>query len=175
MPKTNVDAYKEAAELLSRLKMTTVPTPVEKIAKELGAQIRFAPFDEEISGMIHVKDGTIVIGVNALHHPNRQRFTIAHELGHLVLHKEKITSHVHIDKGFPAALMRDTRSATGTDTVEVQANQFASELLVPQALLDKELAGRAAIDMEDEKSLEDLSRKFKVSKQAIQYRILSRA
>lgn len=175
MPKTNVDAYNEAAELLKRLKITTAPTPVEKIAKELGAQIRFAPFDEEISGMIHVKDGTIVIGVNALHHPNRQRFTIAHELGHLVLHREIITSHVHIDKGFPAALMRDTRSAAGTDTVEVQANQFASELLVPIALLDKELAGRAAIDMEDEKALEDLAKKFKVSKQAIQYRILSRA
>jgi Zn-dependent peptidase ImmA (M78 family) len=175
MPKTIVDAYKEAAELLSRLKITTAPTPVEKIAKELGAQIRFAPFDEEISGMIHVKNGTIVIGVNALHHPNRQRFTIAHELGHLVLHKDKITSHVHIDKGFPAALMRDTRSASGTDTVEVQANQFASELLVPQALLDKELAGKAAFDMEDEKPLEELAKKFRVSKQAIQYKILSRA
>src|SRR5258708_22690641 len=175
MTKKNVDAYSEAAELLSRLKIPTEPTPVEKIAKELGAQIRFAPFDEEISGMIHVKDGAIVIGVNALHHPPRQRFTIAHELGHLVLHKDKITSHVHIDKGFPAALMRDTRSAAGTDTVEVQANQFASELLVPQALLDKELAGRAVIDMEDEKPLEELAKKFKVSKQAIQYKILSRA
>ena len=171
MPKTNVDAAKEATELLGRLKITTAPTPVERIAKELGAQIRFAPFDQEISGMIHVQDGTIVIGVNALHHPNRQRFTIAHEIGHLIMHKEKVTAHVHIDKGFEAKLMRDTRSAAGTDAVEVQANHFASVLLVPQALLDEELARRAAIDMEDEKSLEDLARKFKVSKQVIQYRL----
>ena len=78
MPKTKIDAYSEAVDLLSRLKITTAPTPVEKIAKELGAQIRFAPFDEEISGMLHVKEGTIVIGDNALHHPNRQRYTIAH-------------------------------------------------------------------------------------------------
>ena len=47
MPKTNIDAYSEATDFLSRLKITTAPTPVEKIAKELGAQIRFAPFDEE--------------------------------------------------------------------------------------------------------------------------------
>jgi len=171
MPKTNIDAHSEAVDLLSRLKITTAPTPIEKIAKELGAQIRFAPFDEEISGMIHVQDGTIVIGVNALHHPNRQRFTMAHELGHLVLHKDKITSHVHIDKGFPAALMRDTRSALGTDAVEVQANQFASELLVPQTLLDKELAGRPSIDMEDEKTVEELAKKFRVSKQVIQNKL----
>jgi len=73
---------------------------VEKIAKELGAQVRFAPFDDELSGMVHIKDGVPIIGVNSLHHPNRQRFTIAHELGHLEFDREMITSSIHVDKGF---------------------------------------------------------------------------
>ena len=106
-----------ARQLLDRLGMHSTPTPVEKIAKALGAQVRFSPFDEELSGMIYVKDGVPIIGVNSLHHPNRQRFTIAHELGHLELHRPMITSHVHVDKNFPA-LMRDSKSATGTEKLK---------------------------------------------------------
>ena len=53
------------------------PVPVERIAKALGAQLRFSPLDDELSGMLYVKEDTSIIGVNVLQHPNRQRFTIA--------------------------------------------------------------------------------------------------
>ena len=96
--------------------------------------MRFSPFDDELSGMVYIKEGTPIIGVNSLHHPNRQRFTIAHELGHLELHRPMITSSVHVDKNFPA-LMRDPRTATGTERIEIDANRFAAELLMPGARL----------------------------------------
>src|ERR1035438_1210999 len=114
------DPYVRAEALLARLAVKSPPTPVEKIAKALGAEVRFAPFDNELSGMVYVKDGVPIIGVNSLHHPNRQRFTIAHELGHLELHRQLITSEVHVDKNFPV-LMRDPQSASGTEQVEIQA------------------------------------------------------
>ena len=169
MPKQNVDPYIKARELLARLNIQSIPTPVEKVARQLGAQVRFSPFDDELSGMVYVKDGVPIIGVNSLHHPNRQRFTIAHELGHLELHRDMITSSVHVDKNFPA-LMRDTKAATGTELVEIQANQFAAELLMPRAQLDQVLAGKQ-FDIDDDGPIEELAKKFKVSKQALEYRI----
>ena len=173
MPNPPSDSPTARAELiLSQFSINSSPTPVEKIAKAMGAQVRFAPFDEELSGMIHIKDGIPIIGVNALHHPNCQRFTIAHELGHLALHREMITTSIHVDKGFPA-LMRDAASTKGTEPLEIEANQFAAALLMPGALIDRELAGKQ-FDIEDDAPLEAIAKKFRVSKQALEYRIRSR-
>src|SRR5438093_13625316 len=134
MPKTEKhrNPYQSADAILDRLAIKSPPAPLEKIAKALGAQVRFAPFDDELSGMIYIKAGLPIIGVNALHHPNRQRFTVAHELGHLELHRYMITTAVHVDKEFPA-LMRDSNSATGMERIEIEANQFAAALLMPRA------------------------------------------
>lgn len=161
--------YERAKELLARLSIKTAPVPLEKIAKALGASVRYSPFDDELSGMVFIKDGVPIIGVNSLHHPNRQRFTIAHELGHLELHREMITSEVHVDKGFPV-LMRNAVSAIGTDQIEIQANQFAAELLMPRELIEKALDGKK-FDIDDDGPIEELAKKFRVSKQALEYRI----
>lgn len=170
MPNPRVDdPYVRARQLLARLGIQSAPTPVEKIAKALGAHVRFSPFDEELSGMIYIKDGVPIIGVNSLHHPNRQRYTIAHELGHLELHRQLITSEVHVDKNFPV-LMRDTKSATGTELLEIEANQFAAELLMPSALIKQALTGKT-LDIDDEGPIEELAKKFRVSKQALEYRV----
>ncbi|MGA2704149.1 MAG: ImmA/IrrE family metallo-endopeptidase [Isosphaeraceae bacterium] len=173
MPKPPNDSPNgRARQLLVRLGIQSAPTPVEKIAKALGAQVRFSPFDSELSGMVYIKDGVPIIGVNSLHHPNRQRFTIAHELGHLELHRQMITSNVHVDKNFPA-LMRDPKSATGTEQIEIEANQFAAELLMPIALIEQALAGKQ-FDIDDDGPIEELAKKFRVSKQALEYRIRNR-
>src|SRR5580704_17378184 len=97
-PEKIVDPRQQAQNVLTELAIKTLPTPVEKIAKARGAEVRFSPFDDKLSGMIHIKDGVPIIGVNSLHHPNRQRFTVAHEVGHLCLHREYITQAVHVDK-----------------------------------------------------------------------------
>jgi len=159
----------KAEELLEQCGIRTPPVPVERIAKFLGAQVRYSPLDEELSGMIFVKDGVPIIGVNSLHHPNRQRFTIAHEIAHLVLHRPLITASVHVDKDFPI-LMRGTVAGMGVDSVEIAANDFAAELLIPREMLDELLAGKP-FDIENDKPLEDLAKKFRVSKQMLIFRI----
>jgi len=147
--------------------------PVERIAKALGAEIRMSPLDDELSGMIFVRDNKPVIGVNALHHPNRQRFTIAHEIGHLEMHRALIEAQVHVDKTFPRlpSLNRDGQSATGNNEIEIQANQFAAELLIPERELMK-MIGNQTIDIDDDEPIEELARRFKVSKKAMEFRIL---
>lgn len=167
--KQSVEA--RANKLLASLGVRGIPVPVDKIARLLGARVRFSPLDDELSGFIYIKDGVPIIGVNSLHHPNRQRFTIAHEIAHLQLHPDFITSAVHVDKQFAeSVLKRDTSSATGSERLEVEANQFAAALLMPGDILD-ELLEASPIDIEDDSSVEEWAAEFLVSKAALQYRI----
>jgi Zn-dependent peptidase ImmA (M78 family) len=166
--KPSEDPRARARQVLEELKIKAAPVQVEKVAKSLGAVLRFSPLDKELSGMIFIKDGIPVIGINALHHPNRQRFTIAHEIGHLVLHRDRITAAVHVDKQFPV-LMRDSVASTGVDSIEVEANQFASELLIPSSMFD--LSKIKPSDIDDVEALDELAKKFRVSRQMLEYRI----
>lgn len=166
------DAARETARrVLTEYGVVNAPVPVEKIIKKRDIRIQFSPLDKELSGMALVKDGVAVIGVNALHHPNRQRFTMAHELGHHVIHRQHIEGTMHVDKGF-AILLRDPLAAQGTDRMEIEANAFASELLMPKNLLEPVIdAGN--IDLDDVDRLQMVAKKFKVSLSALQYRLLA--
>ena len=167
----NSELERRAAALLTSVAISRAPVSVERIARKIGAQIRFSPLDEELSGMVYVKEGTPIIGVNSLHHPNRQRFTIAHEIAHLELHRDAVTAAVHVDKGFPEnALRRDGVSATGTERLEIEANRFAAALLIPREILEHELE-RKPIELIDESVIDGLARKFRVSNSTLQFRL----
>ena len=161
-----------AEALLRRHNITKVPVPLERIARAEGAQVRYVPLDHELSGMVYVKQNTPFIGVNALHHPNRQRFTIAHEIGHLILHRDRISNAVHVDKEFriTLGLRRDTQSALGTDQMEIQANQFAASLLMPLFFVEH-IMGAREFDIDNDGPVEKFARQLRVSTQALQYRI----
>jgi Zn-dependent peptidase ImmA (M78 family) len=158
-----------ARRIISELAIVKPAVSLERIAKHLKIQIRHSPLDNELSGMAVIKNGEAIVGVNSLHHPNRQRFTIAHEIGHHVMHGELLTGTVHIDREFK--LMRNENSATGNDKREREANLFASELLMPEVLIVEALQGRG-IDIEDEDGLvAELAKKFKVSTGAMKLRL----
>lgn len=167
-----IDIQRKVESLLADYKkdfepITSPPVPVEDIAKWRGIRLVYRPLNRELSGMIFIREGTPIVGINSLHHPNRQRFTIAHELAHFELHRDAIDDQVHVDKKFPV-LMRSSSSASGTDRIEIDANLFAAELLMPMSLLNP-LLGR--YDIDDEGPLLRLSRMFRVSRQALEYRI----
>ena len=102
---------------------------------------------------------------------NRLRFTIAHELGHLILHK---FTEPHAD-GRLQVRFRDEESSKGRVHEEIQANQFAAELLMPERFV-RALVNNS--DIADEKSddgaVEQLklwAKRFEVSAQALSLRI----
>lgn len=160
---------KQTKKLLNDSGIKKEPVPIERIANKLGAQLRYSPLDDEISGMVYIKEGTPIIGINSLHHPNRQRFTLSHETAHLILHKNEITKEIHVDKEFPM-LMRDSVSSSGKDRMEIEANAFAAELLMPEEFLIKALGGKG-FDIDDDEMVNKLAKQFKVSKSAMRFRL----
>lgn len=166
-----LDPAKEAIKLLARFGVNTAPVPVDQIAAMLGAKVipEFSP-DPEVSGMVVLSPSGPVIGVNARQPSTRQRFTIAHEIGHLVMHSALLSGNVHIDKMFSVRLNRDKRSSLGNDLVEIQANRFAAELLMPTAMIREDLRNKY-IDMENANLVAELARKYQVSEQAMSIRI----
>jgi len=162
-------AKARATEIVERFGVKTPPVPVERIAKQLGVIVQYAPFDEELSGMAFLKEGVAIIGINSNHHPNRQRYTLAHELAHIYLHRPHLEAGVHVDQSSVNSLRRDLVSAEGTDPLEREANAFAAELLMPTKLLAGALDDRM-LDLDDDRLLA-LAKRFKVSLMALQYRL----
>lgn len=165
-------AREAARAVLREFSVKTVPVPVERIIKSKNIILQYAPLEENLSGMAYIKDGVGIIGINALHHPNRQRFSAAHELGHHELHAHHIRTAVHVDKEF-RVLLRDDVSSQGMDSLEIEANAFASELLMPGELVTGMLDA-GGLDIEDDAGIEALARKFRVSASAMRFRLAGR-
>jgi len=155
------------------------PVPVERIALARGAQIRYVPYEGEMSGMLAREDGSIIIGVNALHPKTRQRFTIGHELGHLELgHLDVLyESGLHVDRNFRnfrstprREIRRDELSSQAVDIAEIEANAFSAELLMPMQMIERDLR-KYGVDPDDDELIHDLARKYQVSMQAMTFRL----
>lgn len=157
-----------ALRLIEEHGVRTAPVPLDRIIRAAGVVVQYGPFDGELSGMAFIKDGQPMIGVNSLHASTRQRFTLAHELGHILLHRPMLeASGVYVDKG---SLRRDSLASEGVDDQEIEANNFAAELLMPEPLLVAALDGHN-LDFEDEEAVQALAKKFKVSTMALQFRV----
>jgi Zn-dependent peptidase ImmA (M78 family) len=130
-----------------------VPVRPEEIARAEGVRVEHIT-DHAYSGEYVQEQGIPVIRYNEWESANRQRFTIAHELGH------------HVLKHGPR--LRDTTAAlfgNSWDPVEVSANRFAAELLMPV------YAVTSMVRTQGVSSLEILANTFAVSEQAMKYRL----
>jgi Zn-dependent peptidase ImmA (M78 family) len=167
-PRYNL-AKRKAQQLLSQANIQSAPVPLEAVAEALGARIHYEPYDgEDMSGMAYRQpDGQRVIGVNSLHSARRQRFTIAHEMAHLLLHANE---DLHVDKSFPIGF-RTEKSSLAIDDKEIEANQFAAELLMPAAWILADVQARH-IDFEgDDAAIQELAEKYGVSVRAMTIRL----
>lgn len=156
----------EVERLLTKSKVRSAPVPVEAIAKGEGANVVFQNFNNEISGLLIRRPGAIVIGVDKKQAAQRQRFTVGHELGHLLLHDG---DEVHVDKDFRVNF-RSASSSTAEDVEEIEANTFAATLLMPMQFLLKDLQG-VVVDIEDQGQVAELATAYEVSLQAMTFRL----
>jgi len=166
-PGRRLKIREEAQALLERAGVARPPVPVEKIARMLDIHVvRSVLKDSDVSGFYYRQDDQRVIGINESHPRTRQRFTVAHELGHALLNAH---DNLHVDRSFK---LRDTLSAKGVDSLEIEANAFAAELLMPQEMLVERLRKRGGLDLDDPSAVQGLAREFEVSTQAMIIRIL---
>jgi Zn-dependent peptidase ImmA (M78 family) len=162
----------KASDLLRKSGAYSLPVDLNAVAKYLKIRILYEDFEDNISGLLVVKNGKHAIGVNKNHHPNRQRFTIAHEIGHFVLHHkdgEHRKNDIHIDKKW--AYFRAAGHGQEIDAQEWQANQFAADLLMPEELV-KQSIKKSALNLTDDFDIYQLAPMLQVSEQALTIRLV---
>lgn len=143
-----------------RAHQSVAPVPVHDIARELGIEIYSVKWTNGASGCIRRdrkrggKSG-FAIFTNKDHGRMRRRFTIAHEIGHFVLHRNKIGEQIVDNRLYQSRL---------DGTLEVQAHECAAWILMPWDLVVREVKRGAD-------SVEALARRFDVSKSAMSIRL----
>jgi len=134
-----------------------LPVRPENLAQRVGVEVigrgGLGDFAYPYSGFFEFRNGIPVIEYNITDPRVRKRFTIAHELGHFVL------GHERAPRDYP-----DSFGSRVGSPIEVQANQFAAELLMPVE------AVRYLVSIGTD-SIDELASIFDVSKVAMGHRL----
>jgi Zn-dependent peptidase ImmA (M78 family) len=155
-------ARQMARRYLRKYRVIRPPVEVEVILFEEDVRVETVAYPNETAGESWWEEGVAHIAVNR-HHPRaRQRFTLAHEFGHLAMRHHE---HPARDLSFLNQRHRDPEVIAWepADPMEVEANQFATELLMPAALFRK--------DWERYGSTRRLAARYEVSEEAALRRI----
>ena len=118
-----------------------LPIPIERIIEfDLGLDIVPLPnlyTDFRISGFLAFDRSAIYVDEKQFSfYPEKYRFTLAHEVGHLILHGEcfEEISWNNLDEYIDSIMSLDREML---DRLEVQGNLFAEQVLVPERVLLK--------------------------------------
>lgn len=163
-------ARTQAEKLVDRLNIDSLPINVNKIASSLSLTVASANLGADVSGLL-ISDGLSAhIVTHEENHSNRQRFTIAHEIGHYYLkHQFEEGEHVHVDRGHYIS-QRGPKSSDGTDIKEIEANQFAASLLMPSKFVRAKVAELKVGSLLDY-HVSQMAEQFEVSEQAMTIRL----
>jgi Zn-dependent peptidase ImmA (M78 family) len=153
-----------ARRLLREHNEVDPPIDLEKLAASLAIEIvRDGTLPEDVSGFLLRAEGRTFCVLNGRHSRSRQRFTLAHEIGHFALHPEKESYDL---------MARDSRSAEGIHWHEIEANRFAAELLMPANILRAELSEPLDPFVPTfSQRIVDLAKLYGVSREAMTYRL----
>lgn len=144
-------ARSQASKILIGLKYDKPPVKLSSVAKLLKiTAIKGGPnlsFMKKISAFIDLEDKLLIY--NAQHPVVRQRFSVAHEIGHHVM------GH---------SVRADIFNLNSKDYREIEANMFAAELLIPFQWVKTDLKNLNA-------SIPGLAKKYWVSEEAMGWRV----
>ncbi len=136
----------------------------QEIADSLNISVVPHNFSDNISGVFFRKNGKLYLGVNSSQHEHRQRFTIAHEIGHYILHSQETLHYDTHHDTHPSEV--SFRADNISSFEETEANHFAAELLMPEDSVQELIESGVT-------SIQELAEKFDVSKDAMQYRLVN--
>lgn len=168
--------------ILSTLDLNSLPVNLDAITSKLGVEVSYDFDFDKIghSGEISWSDdrSTAVIWVNPTDSKRRQRFTLAHELGHLFHHMLPAKADTKSDESFIDSSKQFRRSGVISEK-EKEANNFSANLLMPKHMIKKEIrviadkykTDSGKLSCSRETFISELSEIFDVSTQAMEYRL----
>ena len=153
---------------LERIGHYRLPINPVRVANRLGIEVYAVTFDQSsIIGMVQTKGGNAEIFVPESASPYRKRVAISHELGHYILH---LTKEGAVKDGrmqdWPIDLFWSKEPAADASDdwiLEIEANWFAAELMMPSEFVRDEWTRNP--------SIQSLARVFDITEEAIGYRI----
>ncbi|HEV2800972.1 MAG TPA: ImmA/IrrE family metallo-endopeptidase [Pyrinomonadaceae bacterium] len=156
---------------LTNAKVKEAPVPVERIASLYGIHLRYMPFKGSMAGLAYAAQDMKVIGINSNHETPKQRFIIAHELGHLVQFRNEGHDDPRLQLDRNTSPLRYKNIDKHAYANEVNVNDFASKLLIPFGMLKDDL-GNKDIEPENEEMIARLASKYEVPPPVIYYRLI---
>jgi Zn-dependent peptidase ImmA (M78 family) len=170
LPNRLKEIEKRAISVINDFAIKKPPVPIIKIAKKLGLKVLEYNLGNDASGVLVIENNKGTIAYNPKDSSVRQRFTIAHELGHYLLHHNN--SEVFVDKDFLIKFRNNTNSYTPTEIAhEQEANAFAAALLMPKKFIEEEMAKKEFASFSEIEFIEKLAAKFEVSTTAMTFRL----
>lgn len=143
--------------------LSKAPVPLKAIADHLGLPVYLSTLQPKISGLIEPDDRSpskFRIRLNRHEPVERQRFTLAHEIAHFLLHRSLIGSGVVDDTMYRSGL---------SSRREVEANRLAAELCMPRDLVEYHRGLLSHLDRDE--LISEMAKRFKVSRSAMQIRL----
>lgn len=148
-----LEPYQAAERLLRMLRMTDPPFDPFDIATQLGVRFREMHAPGLPAGMLMSNEaGDANVYFRAADTREQKRFTMAHELGHLMLHPTGLAFH---DTMEPSRAPR-----------EVEANSFATSLLMPWDRVK-------LVAQQENFSIKRLARHFQVTEAMMERRLVA--
>ncbi|MHB8858646.1 MAG: ImmA/IrrE family metallo-endopeptidase [Thermoleophilia bacterium] len=154
------ESRRRAQALLEMLNISKPPVDVNAVAKSLGFEVLPYDFPDDVSAILMVEDGEQVIGVNKNHPEVRQRFSIAHELGHF------ISGHDDFAGGNKYFKDGTFNYGDSQNRSELEANEFAAELVMPEKFLREDVINNGL-------EVPNLAKKYNVSQQALWIQLIN--
>ena len=157
----SLKAKQAAINLLSKFGIDN-PNKVEivDIAHALDISITYSDLQNSEGRIVHGTTKSMVVLNKNCKYSTRSNFTIAHEIGHFILHKDEPIIH---DDKVSGMSWFNPKYSSKIAKQEYEANCFASELLLPESIFRNEVEGKAfSPDI-----IRYLSGNYKISRSAV--------
>ena len=142
----------------------SAPVDVHNLPDRLGIRLKKAFLADGISGMLEKLEETFLITVCATDPHTRQRFTLAHELGHYMLHRHLVGDGIDDDRAYRSTQVGKYHNTLIGPAEETEANKFAANLLMPRELVNSERSKEGS-------TVQSMAALFQVSEHAMSIRL----
>lgn len=144
---------------------------IEGVARKRGLKVMAYDLGAEISGVLVIANGAGTIGVNPKDPKVRQRFTMAHEFAHYMLHAKSLKDKFFVDSNYILKFRSSNPYTPAELKQELEANAYAAALLMPKPIIMVELDKEEYRELPELDMIDKLAKVFKVSSAAMTYRL----